>query len=430
MLEKLLDKYDAGDETICIDRLDIDLHNVDKARWQEAATIQALQKLEAALQKKLAGSLGRALPVAHRDLDALDCYLRTGAMPWWAPFGLRTDPTAWLQSWIADTGGAELSSSVRPLLSSAAARTRLAGELAEESFWKLVTALSGISEVDNWQDEYRHCAQLLKDASLPCEEYCVACRAAVLGACLYMPDARLARAHLAKELLPLLGPHVRRALQAHLDLEADETRRTNVTSREGDDARSAKLDTLLSPDALIFSDVLAEEEAREDETNHYIGDGGLVLLAPFLPAFFAQLGLLKEGLKIKDAGRAVALLQYAAFGMDDYREWRSLLSKILIGQPVHTLIPTGSLVLGEGEREQADDLLAAVIEHWSVLKNTSPDGLRQSFLRRDARLTEKEGAWRLMVQPQAHDVLLQHLPWTISIIRLPWMPTPLFVDWE
>ena len=56
--------------------------------------------------------------------------------------------------------------------------------------------------------------------------------------------------------------------------------------------------------------------------------------------------------------------------------------------------------------------------------------IRQSFLQRDGWLSRDDAGWRLRVDTQAYDVLLQTLPWQISLIRLPLMTSPLFVDWS
>lgn len=433
LLERALDEYDVEGKTVRIDRLEIDLAGLDTAHWQEAAGAEARDKLEAVLRRKLAEAMDRAVPTAERDLEALSHYLRTGILPWWAPAALRDDPSGWLRMWMEDRPDAVVAASIRPILSSVAARTRLAAELTDAPFWKLVCALSGSQESSFWKVEYAECERLLKSASQPYEKYCVACRAAVLGACLYIPDASRARARLAAELLPMLSPDARKTLRQHLaglmEKEGEAERAAKRREQAGTQGIDAGLDAILPPDALLFSDAMVEEESREEETHYYIAGAGLVLVAPFLPAFFSNLGLL-EDTRLTDPAKAVALLLYAAHKEEGFREWHSLLPKILCGVPPHTLIPTGTEVLEEAERAGADELLRSIIGHWTVLKKTSPDGLRQSFLQRDGRLTEKEAAWRLLVQPAAHDVLLQHLPWTIGIIRLPWMETPLFVDWE
>ncbi|MGS0755737.1 contractile injection system tape measure protein [Roseateles sp. GG27B] len=75
-------------------------------------------------------------------------------------------------------------------------------------------------------------------------------------------------------------------------------------------------------------------------------------------------------------------------------------------------------------------MLAAVRNHWKALENTSAEGLRLSFLQRRGLLRRAEGAWQLHLQAEAFDVLFDLLPWSISLVKLPWMPLPLMVEWH
>lgn len=93
-------------------------------------------------------------------------------------------------------------------------------------------------------------------------------------------------------------------------------------------------------------------------------------------------------------------------------------------------------VLGE-EKElnpeakiECEELLQAAIGHWSVLKNTSVDGLRETFLQRNGKISRVEKGWKLQVERKTVDVLLAKLPWGLGIIKLPWMNDMMFVEWE
>ena len=81
--------------------------------------------------------------------------------------------------------------------------------------------------------------------------------------------------------------------------------------------------------------------------------------------------------------------------------------------------------------EEAAAMLEAVIRHWEVLKNTSIDGLRSAFLNRPGKVTPREdGGWLLQVEASGVDILLDQLPWTVSMIKLPWMNTMMWVEWR
>lgn len=158
-----------------------------------------------------------------------------------------------------------------------------------------------------------------------------------------------------------------------------------------------------------------------------IANAGLVLVAPFLEHFFSACNLLTEG-SINDHTKALALLHYMVFGNVEYYEYDLVLPKILCGvdekEPVEII-----RILSIEELDHVNDLLQSVIENWSALKNTSPDGLRETFLQRNGILTFSDDAWQLQVEQHTVDILLESLPWTIGYIKLPWMDKILKTQW-
>jgi hypothetical protein len=175
---------------------------------------------------------------------------------------------------------------------------------------------------------------------------------------------------------------------------------------------------------------------REGETL-YVEDAGIVLLHPFLQTHFEHLELVRDRGFVDEPARerAVHQLHFLATGEERPQEYRLVVAKILCGlmpdAPVARQVP-----INEDARSRAAALLAAVIRHWQALKNTSPDGLREAFLQRKGRLTRKADGWSLKVESDTLDILLyrlpdiqSRLPWSVSIVRLPWMPELLWVDW-
>ena len=174
----------------------------------------------------------------------------------------------------------------------------------------------------------------------------------------------------------------------------------------------------------------AEEKSSTQEQNSnneiYLGNAGLVIIAPFLPMFFNDLGL-SEGCNLTQISKTVALLNFIASGNQDYEEFECVLPKVLCGIELKQVIE--KVELDDTEKSKINDLLLSVIEHWTILKNTSIEGLRASFLQREGKLTFEKGQWNLHLNPQSFDVLLEHLPWNISMIKLPWMKSLLTVNW-
>ena len=144
-----------------------------------------------------------------------------------------------------------------------------------------------------------------------------------------------------------------------------------------------------------------------------------------------MLGLLEHGefVSTEATERAVHLLQYLVEERCDRQEYMLVLNKILCGLPAdHVLIK--EIAIGDEERQTIDGLLTAVIQHWGALGNTSVAGLREAFLQREGALRFKDDNWHLQVEEKAYDMLLDRLPWSYSLIKLPWMEQALHVQWR
>ena len=164
----------------------------------------------------------------------------------------------------------------------------------------------------------------------------------------------------------------------------------------------------------------------------YISNAGLVLLAPYLPRFFSRLDSLEDGIfkDLESAQRGVYLLQFMCTGQDGMPEEHLLIfNKILCGLPLTADLPA-QFQIQEEERALVDSMLNAVLQNWEMMKNSTVENLRGSFLLREGRLTVEADAWQLQVEPKAYDITLDYLPWSISTVRLPWMENSVLVDWR
>jgi len=181
------------------------------------------------------------------------------------------------------------------------------------------------------------------------------------------------------------------------------------------------------------------EEIMKDENKQllinskdtiYINNAGLVLVNPFLATYFVRLDMMVGGKFINaDAQlRAVHLLQYLVNGKSNNPEHFLVLNKVFCNVLVEEPVPA-EIILTDREKEISEQLLMAVIGNWDKLKNTSIGGLQESFLQRDGALIFKDDAWHLKVEQRGYDVLLQTLPWTIGMIKTPWMDNFLYVEW-
>ena len=105
------------------------------------------------------------------------------------------------------------------------------------------------------------------------------------------------------------------------------------------------------------------------------------------------------------------------------------MAKLLCNVPFATPVKA-DVGLTVAEIAEAEALLVAVIGHWDALRNTSPDGLRGSFLVRPGKMSQgDDGDFLLLVEGQSCDILLDRLPWGLGVVKLPWMERMLWVEW-
>ena len=179
-------------------------------------------------------------------------------------------------------------------------------------------------------------------------------------------------------------------------------------------------------------DIIDPYEWMRIDRRIHTSDAGLVLLNPFITVFFTRLGLTQEDNSfetIQQRMRAAHLLRVIAFGSEeDHDDCKLVLCKILCGispdVPCFTdFTPT------EQECEEIDSLIANVCEYWSILRGTSTNGFRQTFLQRHGTIEKDDAGWLVRVEGKTLDILMEDLPWGISTFVLPWT-RPFFVDWQ
>lgn len=175
-----------------------------------------------------------------------------------------------------------------------------------------------------------------------------------------------------------------------------------------------------------------DRPARGEVSDLLACDAGLILLHPFLPRLFAATGIAATAsdlLPPANLPRAAALLHWLATGHDDVFEFELSLSKVLLGLTPDDPLPVAEGLLSDEDRGEGEALLAAVSDHWSALGRTSAAGLRASFLQRRGMLRDDDLGWRLRMETKSFDMLLGQLPWSISLVKFPWMKKPIFTDW-
>ena len=128
--------------------------------------------------------------------------------------------------------------------------------------------------------------------------------------------------------------------------------------------------------------------------------------------------------------RALSLLHYLATGELTAAEHQLTLPKALCELPLEQPVPA-DVELTAAELAEGHALLDSVVHHWEALRGSSPEALRFEFLMRPGTLaTDVDGGWLIRVESRTADILLDQLPWGISMFQLPWMSHLTRVEWR
>ncbi len=208
-----------------------------------------------------------------------------------------------------------------------------------------------------------------------------------------------------------------------------------------------KIEELISQDKKALTDHFDEppmnkESEKEEQAKEGFDDDmdldhvGLILLHPFLKQIFVNLDYLDHEKQFYDEARtvkAILLLHYMAcgekFGEGEIEEDELAFPKVLCGKAVNDVLDLPDYVEEEAY-EMVDNMLNACIQHWEKLKGSSISSLQNTFLKRRGKLEAKDGALQLYVEKSGTDILLDFLPWSYSIINLPWLEQAIFVSWR
>jgi hypothetical protein len=173
-----------------------------------------------------------------------------------------------------------------------------------------------------------------------------------------------------------------------------------------------------------------DEKTIVEENELYISYGGLILLHPFLQYYFKQFNLVTDKGFVNEEAKetAIHLLYYLATSNEKPYEYELAFIKYLCDWPQQ--LPLHRFInLSDEMKAESENMLNAVIRHWKILKATTPNGLRESFLKRNGKLILSEQQHKLLLEKSGIDILLEHIPWNHSIISLPWMKKILYAEW-
>lgn len=191
--------------------------------------------------------------------------------------------------------------------------------------------------------------------------------------------------------------------------------------------RTGKSETKEIPDQEQETD---QNTTKINKKTVYVENAGLILVHPFLWDLFTRTKCTDEvnALLPDKKDLAVHILHFLATGREQEMEYMLTFEKFLCGIPLDSPV-SRQIVLSDQAKIECNDLLLSIIRFWPELKNTSQDGLRQMFLQRNGKLDLQKPPYKLFIERKAQDVLMDHLQWNISIVKLPWFQELLFTEW-
>jgi hypothetical protein len=363
----------------------------------------------------------------QRQEDLLRHFLKTGQFPWWAEGASSAD----IEDRMREMSAKEWQNLIKPLvLDHPEVLSRLAAQFPEDLLQQLIKKSSGrkASSIDTIIKALKDIRSFLGDQHLA---YGTG-RQIVTQFYEYAFSGVL----FDEEAKPIFNKIMGATLASFRDVETGIEEWKKWLEKAGGN-KDFWLDLL--DDKPEIEEVEEEENKEEqdrdteiaEEKDLSVSNGGLVLLHPFIESLFENLGLLEEGKFSQKSARerAVCLLYYLATGHEEFPEHELVLAKFLCGwpsgEPINRFLP-----ISEYEIEECDAMLNSAITHWEALKSTSIDGFRSNFLQRKGILREEEFGWSLYVERETQDILLEKLPWNLSVVKLEWMDKMLTVHWQ
>lgn len=491
-MESMIDGMAPTGIHVRLDRLEINLGIKTAGDWKETLRKQVLESLGKQLQSEIKydGSTGEksVLKPGKNFLLLLKHYLQTGFLPWWSSIKTKNEFDAALEEWLLSDDALQHVAGIKAILSDKDVVYRIA-LLDDKNFDGFIKFLTG---ADSFAEDLRQLKKDVSVISEPLSQAkkkninwllkqvilenvteakhdlkIIAIAFVNRSAALFVDDLKNTdtssiRSEQLKEAIFAVGkeenifqkkrssasgqkettvkrsddkkifPKDQASTLSEKEMMGKQDDKKNIGGHDMlslNDNISGQAETSLTPK----NDISDPGQKKHDVSGElkegvFVHNAGLVIVASFLPMFFKKLSLLTEGNEITDKSKAAMLVQYLASGKEDIAEFELGLAKILCGLEMEEAVDA-TVLLTIVEKEEASELLLSVIEYWSVLKNTSVDGLRDSFLLREGKLSLNEKGWLLQVEQKSYDMLLQQLPWNISMIKLPWMENLLRTEW-
>ncbi len=431
VIDKVCSRYVSEDEWIQIDRVEVNLGNFDSGSFEKIFTDVLLAKFENELLKKIS-----SIPAAEKQsskqsfyLEILVHFLQTGTVPWWAED----------EALDIHTVFTEVAEQQEQLLYKFLEQHRLT-----PTIWQRLSMQFNYEVHDHIISLFPTLAIAEKQLVLWDELVSTQFKNFTDGINFDLPQATQRKKfilyHAPKFYTIKKGNTVTEKL---IRLYAKEFTRINSAVISGEEVAQkiiAYENSNTTKPAIGLPDMagneIREEALQEVSPEVILPDkftvhiAGAVLLAPYFKQLFTHLNLLEQGeWKSSEANyKAIHLIRYLVTGQQMCPEHSLVLEKLLCGIEINAPIPR-EVELSNEEMSEATELLQSVISNWAKLKNTSVEGLRETFLKRDGILTKKENGWLLQVERKTADVLLDSIPWGYTTLAFTWNNYIIFTEW-
>jgi hypothetical protein len=437
LLQDAFDKASTDEETISIDSLIIDLgmiteREIEKGTWEEKVFKNVTEQLIPVKHKISSGLKVEKKATSVSISDQWIFYMRHGYLPWNASKINEGWYEKVLESFASD---AVAISNLRNLISKNPDSVRRIVFQNSIVFLKSLLETLTAENQDTLPQLFRELAQIASSSKKKKQIYCL--------------KAREVTQKLWVQALQLVVAEKSRLKSAEIvgSLLANNFSNQQLNSKEVKDFLLKNKIEVATIKPIVKEDDKDEHNREKDistkervdksreiklnEDGIFVSNAGIVLLHPFLNLFFKNLQLIKEEDFVEAIARlkALHLLHYLAAGNTKPEEHELVMAKVLCSWPLEE--PVNNFIeIKDEELQEADSLLLSAIQQWSILKETSADGLREGFLQRKGKLFTKNENLVLQIEQSSIDILLDHLPWNLSIIKLPWMKDILKVEWR
>jgi len=453
-IERVFERLDREGQVIRLEKVELDIGNITRDQYEQGLGDLISEKLYECLESRISLPQDGTVPsdddaevitIPASDTDAVIFFLEMGYFPWWSPFNTKKELAGKI-SYLVKTGGETFGESMAEVLADSNASGRLITSIPSALLDELIQFIypkvrfspsiliegilhsAGISRnlkgISHFDRGYATMLALLSaEAKIETKDL-------ILKLTVEMKPEPPEKAEPLVELLKKL----KRWLQ-----EKDKEKTSELMDVVGSliqEIRSRKIEMKELMEEVTEKKEIRQQDDREkekvakDHEKTMITNSGLVLLWPYLEKLFGELKYLKEKRfkSDRDINRALLLLNSLVYGDEEREEHSMVLNKILCGVGTDFQLDL-EMNLRKKEREEGEKMLKQFITHWKKLKSTSPDGLREAFLRREGSLEPQEGNWKLTVERKSIDVLMGALPFQVSMIKLPWMSNMIYVEW-